>query len=82
MKQAQSDDQAVEVLEYMASQVNGALALKIGRDLERWSLMRPDEKLAVFRRHRLMCQQAAPHLRTKDRINHAEEALRLSFSGK
>lgn len=72
------DEQAIDALEFMARHVNGALAVGIGRDLERWSAMGDAEKLRVFRAHRTRCAAASPILRTKDRLSHAEEALGLT----
>lgn len=75
MKLSQVDLQAIDALELMARFVNGALALRIGRDIERWATLTGREKLSSFRGHRALCEQCCPLLKTKDRIWHAEEAL-------
>lgn len=69
------DEQAIDALEFMARHVNGALAVRIGKDIARWNYLAPDEKLAAFRFHRTACIACSPILRSKDRIAHAEEAL-------
>ena len=70
-----SDEQVIDALEFMARHVNGALAVRIGKDIGRWNSLGPHEKLVMFRFHRSACFAAAPLLRSKDRISHAEEAL-------
>jgi hypothetical protein len=73
----QIDSQAVEVLKFMARNVQGRPMLYglLMSDIHRWSNIPVGQKKSVFARDVRRFSVACPHLANKDRILHALEAL-------
>ncbi len=75
----QVDSQAVEVLKFMAKNVQGRPMLHglLMSDIHRWNSIPDKEKKAVLARDVRRFSVACPHLAKKDRIIQAIEALEV-----
>ena len=78
---SQLDAQAIEVLRFMARnvQTRPLLHALLITDIERWNELPMQEKPKVFERDVRRFAVACPTLALKDRVRHAAEGLRMAM---